>query len=35
MFKFKTFTGGGYQTNCFLVDAPGGNILFDAPEGAD
>ena len=35
MFKFKSFTGGGYQTNCFLVEAPGGNILFDAPEGAD
>ena len=35
MFKFKTFTGGPYATNCFLVAAPGGNILFDAPEGAD
>ena len=35
MFKFKSFTGGGYQTNCFLVEAPGGNILFDAPEVAD
>lgn len=33
--KFKTFTGGAYETNCFLVEAPGGNILFDAPEGAD
>jgi glyoxylase-like metal-dependent hydrolase (beta-lactamase superfamily II) len=35
MLKFKTFTGGAYETNCFLVEAPGGNILFDAPEGAD
>ena len=35
MLKFKTFTGGPYDTNCFLVEGPGGNILFDAPEGAD
>lgn len=35
MVKFKTFTGGPYQTNCFLLQAPFGNILFDAPEGAD
>jgi glyoxylase-like metal-dependent hydrolase (beta-lactamase superfamily II) len=35
MLKFKTFTGGDYATNCFLVEAPGGRILFDAPEGAD
>lgn len=35
MLRFKTFTGGPYETNCFLVEAPGGNILFDAPEGAD
>jgi glyoxylase-like metal-dependent hydrolase (beta-lactamase superfamily II) len=35
MLEFKTFTGGPYETNCFLVPAPGGNILFDAPEGAD
>jgi hydroxyacylglutathione hydrolase len=35
MDKFKSFTGGPYATNCFLVHAPGGNILFDAPEGAD
>ena len=35
MRKFKTFTGGPYETNCFLVEGPGGNILFDAPEGAD
>jgi hydroxyacylglutathione hydrolase len=35
MLQFKTFTGGPFETNCFLVDAPGGKILFDAPEGAD
>ena len=35
MLKFKTFTGGPFETNCILVEAPGGNILFDAPEGAD
>lgn len=35
MFKFKNFTGGPFETNCFLVEAPEGNILFDAPEGAD
>ena len=35
MLKFKTFTGGPYETNCFLVEAPRGNILFDAPEGSD
>ena len=35
MLQFKSFTGGDYATNCFLVEAPQGNILFDAPEGAD
>lgn len=35
MDRFKTFTGGPYATNSFLVKGPGGNILFDAPEGAD
>lgn len=35
MFKFKNFTGGAYATNCFFVEAPEGNILFDAPDGAD
>jgi hydroxyacylglutathione hydrolase len=30
----SSFTGGPYMTNCFLVRAPGGNILIDAPEGA-
>ncbi len=35
MLKFKTFTGGAYETNCFLVEARDGMVLFDAPEGAD
>lgn len=35
MIQFKSFTGGDYATNCFLVEAPRGRILFDAPEGAD
>jgi hydroxyacylglutathione hydrolase len=35
MLKFKTFTGGVYETNCFLVEAGDRSILFDAPEGAD
>lgn len=35
MLRFKSFTGGPYETNCYLVDAPGGKVLFDAPEGAD
>ncbi len=35
MLQFKTFTGGFFETNCYLVDAPGGKVLFDAPEGAD
>jgi hydroxyacylglutathione hydrolase len=35
MLQFKSFTGGPYETNCFLVEAPGGRVLFDAPEGAD
>lgn len=35
MNRFKTFTGGALDTNCFLYSAPEGNILFDAPQGAD
>jgi glyoxylase-like metal-dependent hydrolase (beta-lactamase superfamily II) len=35
MLQFKSFTGGPYETNSFLVQAPGGRVLFDAPEGAD
>jgi hydroxyacylglutathione hydrolase len=35
MNRFKTFTGGVFDTNCFHYDAPAGGILFDAPQGAD
>ncbi len=31
---FHTFTGGLFETNCFLLEAPGGALLFDAPDGA-
>lgn len=35
MKQFKKFTGGAYETNSYLLETPEGNILFDAPEGAD
>lgn len=35
MNRFKTFTGGALETNCFYYTAGEGAILFDAPEGAD
>lgn len=35
MNRFKTFTGGVFDTNCFYYAAPAGGILFDAPQGAD
>lgn len=35
MNRFKSFTGGMLETNCFLYEAPEGKILFDAPQGAD
>ena len=35
MNQFKKFTGGALDTNAFFLEAPGGNILFDAPQGAD
>ena len=31
---YKAFCGGIFETNCYLLDAPGGSILFDAPDGA-
>lgn len=34
MDRFKTFTGGVFETNCYLVDAPEGKLLIDAPQGA-
>lgn len=35
MSEFKIFTGGPYETNSYLLESPGGGILFDAPQGAD
>ena len=32
--RYETFCGGIFETNCYLVEAPGGPILFDAPDGA-
>jgi hydroxyacylglutathione hydrolase len=31
---YETFCGGVFETNCYLIDAPNGSILFDAPDGA-
>lgn len=31
---FDSFTGGLFDTNCFYLAAPKGNILIDAPAGA-
>ena len=30
----EMFTGGALETNCYLIRAPEGNILIDAPEGS-
>ena len=35
MNEFKIFTGGPLATNAFLLETPNGNVLFDAPQGAD
>ena len=35
MNQFKTFTGGALDTNAFFLETPGGNLMFDAPQGAD
>lgn len=32
--KWESFCGGIFETNCYLLHAPGGTILFDAPDGA-
>ncbi len=32
--NYESFSGGIFETNCYLVKAPEGWILFDAPEGA-
>jgi hydroxyacylglutathione hydrolase len=31
---YETFCGGIFETNCYLLDAPEGSMLFDAPDGA-
>jgi len=31
--RYRTFCGGIFETNCYLVEAPQGPILFDAPDG--
>src|SRR6266542_3239319 len=32
--NYESFCGGIFETNCYLLQAPEGWILFDAPEGA-
>lgn len=32
--NYETFCGGIFETNCYLLHAPEGAILFDAPDGA-
>ncbi len=31
---YETFCGGIFETNCYLLDAPEGLVLVDAPDGA-
>ncbi len=33
MMKYRSFTGGIFETNCYALEAPEGWILFDAPDG--
>ncbi|MEO8205093.1 MAG: MBL fold metallo-hydrolase [Chthoniobacterales bacterium] len=33
MLQFKQFTGGVFETNGYLIEAPEGNLLIDAPDG--
>lgn len=33
MLQFQTFIGGIFDTNCYLVQAPKGELLIDAPTG--
>lgn len=35
MIKFEEFTGGIFNTNAFLLQGPSGDVLIDAPQGAD
>ena len=32
--RYDTFCGGIFETNCYLLTAPQGPVLFDAPDGA-
>src|SRR3954451_18498132 len=32
--KYESFCGGIFETNCYVLQAPQGPILFDAPDGA-
>lgn len=32
--NYQTFCGGIFETNCYLLNAPEGPILFDAPDGS-
>jgi glyoxylase-like metal-dependent hydrolase (beta-lactamase superfamily II) len=34
MLHFQTFIGGIFDTNAYLIQTPGGNILIDAPTGS-
>lgn len=31
--EYESFCGGIYETNCYVLHAPGGDLLFDAPDG--
>jgi glyoxylase-like metal-dependent hydrolase (beta-lactamase superfamily II) len=35
MNAFTIFTGGPLETNAYLLETPRGNLLIDAPQGAD
>lgn len=35
MIRFEEFTGGVFETNCFLLFGDEGNILIDAPQASD
>jgi len=32
--NYESFCGGIFETNCYLLEAPEGSILFDAPQSA-
>ena len=32
--NYKKFCGGIFETNCYLIEAPQGWMLFDAPQGS-